>query len=161
MAACASPTGHHRGCGPAPGPARVLGAIVILLGVAAWGPLTCLEAGEADTPHERTANEIWVTDCAKCHGMAGDGKGEQAAEIDPPVPDFTDPCRRVSDDWVERTIVRGGEANHGNPAMRAHHELEDSPAVLGLLVEYVQALRPQTPCTIEPKETPVPDGQGC
>lgn len=138
-----------------------LGALALVLGAGAWGPLTCLEAGEADTPHERTANEIWVNDCAKCHGMAGDGKGELAAEIDPPVPDFTDPCRRVSDDWVERTILRGGEANHGNPAMKAHHELEDAPAVLGLLVEYVQALRPQTPCKIEKKEQPLPADDGC
>lgn len=140
---------------------RLVGALALVAGAGAWGPLTCLEAGESDAPHERTANEIWISDCAKCHGMAGDGKGEQAAGLEATVPDFTDPCRRVSDDWVERTILRGGQANHGSDAMRAYHELEDSPAVLGLLVEYVQALRPQTKCTVEPTEPPVEDAEGC
>jgi mono/diheme cytochrome c family protein len=118
----------------------------VLLGALASGPLTCLEAGEDEPTEVRTARQIWMSDCTHCHGPTGRGDGEQAPGLDPPVPDFGDPCKTRTNAQIEWAIMRGGESFAGNPAMRAHHELADAPEVLGTLVTYVQAMRVEGEC---------------
>jgi mono/diheme cytochrome c family protein len=119
---------------------------MVLLGALASGPLTCLEAGEDEPTGARTARQIWMSDCAHCHGPAGRGDGPQAAGLDPPVPDFGDPCKSRTALQIEWAIMRGGESFAGNPAMRPHHELGDEPEVLQSLVRYVQEMRVAGEC---------------
>lgn len=38
------------------------------------------------------AKKMYGYDCAMCHGTTGDGKGDLAADIKPPLKDFTDPA---------------------------------------------------------------------
>ncbi len=38
------------------------------------------------------AKKIYLQDCAMCHGAQGDGKGDLAADMKPPMKDFTDPA---------------------------------------------------------------------
>ncbi|MCA9709048.1 MAG: hypothetical protein KDK70_24600 [Myxococcales bacterium] len=117
-----------------------------LLGVLASGPLTCLEAGEDEPAPTRTARQIWMTDCVRCHGAQGRGDGPDAAGLSPAVPDFGDPCRPRSAERIEQAILQGAESFEGNPAMRPHHELRDAREVLVELVGFVQAMRAQGEC---------------
>lgn len=117
--------------------------------------MTCLESGDADDPVERQAREIWVTECAGCHGLTGDGRGPEARDLQPPPPDFSDPCRKLTDTWIERVIVSGGASYRGNPAMRPHHELEHRREILDKLVTYVQSLRREGACTEKNADPPL------
>src|SRR5271154_4922200 len=38
------------------------------------------------------SRKIFGQDCAVCHGTLGDGKGDIAADMKPPMKDFTDPA---------------------------------------------------------------------
>jgi mono/diheme cytochrome c family protein len=38
------------------------------------------------------AKKMWGYDCAICHGANGNGKGDIAAEMKPPLKDYTDPA---------------------------------------------------------------------
>jgi|ERR1700678_1124834 mono/diheme cytochrome c family protein len=38
------------------------------------------------------AKKMWGYDCAICHGAIGNGKGDIAAEMKPPLKDYTDPA---------------------------------------------------------------------
>ena len=127
---------------PTPPTLGLLGLLVVSFA----SPMTCLDPGDAEDPVEREAREIWVRDCASCHGMAGDGRGVAAAELGLPVPDFANPCRALSPEWIERVIVSGGASYKGNPAMRAHHELTHRKDVLEKLVVHVHSLRQEGAC---------------
>jgi hypothetical protein len=129
-----------------PMPTAPSASLVALVLVSLASPMTCLDPGDTDDPVEKQAREIWIRDCASCHGMAGDGQGVRADELDPPPPDFADPCRKLSPEWIERVILSGGESYRGNPAMRAHHELAHRPEVLEKLVTHVHSLRREGAC---------------
>ena len=45
----------------------------------------------AVVPNLSRGKRLFVENCAKCHGMEGDGKGPSAAELDPPPRSFQDP----------------------------------------------------------------------
>jgi hypothetical protein len=131
-----------------------------ILAFAALAPLAtepddgCLTAFDGSAPVEsstRAAHELWIRDCADCHGIAGAADGQRSAALDPRPPDFTSPCRPVQDAWVARVILEGGASFGGNDAMRAHHELEASPEVLKALVDLVQGFRASGPCVREPR----------
>lgn len=118
----------------------------IRVGILALGPWTCL-VGDLDDVEYSRAREVWIDDCADCHGLTGRADGQLAAGIDPPPPDFRDPCRKITDEWIARVILSGGASYGGSEAMRGHHELQYEPVVLEQLVTFVQALREPTPCT--------------
>lgn len=130
-------------------------ALFALLGLVIAGPMTCLDAGDTDDPVEREAVQIWIQDCGTCHGMAGDGQGVRAKELDAPPPDFSDPCRNLSPEWIERVILSGGESYRGSPAMRAHHELAHRREVLEKLVTHVHSLRREGECTERAAPPPI------
>jgi len=115
----------------------------------------CLSAFEGGAPPvaeaQRLSQELWIRECADCHGIGGAADGSKSAALDPPAPDFTDPCRPAKDEWVARVILDGGASFHGSAAMRAHHELDDRPEVLAALVELVQGFRSLGPCVVEPR----------
>ena len=104
-------------------------AVLGLSGALASGPLTCLSAGDDEPEATRSARQIWMSDCVRCHGATGRGDGEEAAGLSPPVPDFGDPCRSRSGARIERVILRGAEGLPGNAAMQPHHQLADAPDV--------------------------------
>jgi mono/diheme cytochrome c family protein len=43
------------------------------------------------TESQAHAKKMWGYDCAVCHGANGNGKGDIAAEMKPPLKDYTDP----------------------------------------------------------------------
>ena len=45
----------------------------------------------AVVPNLSRGERLFVENCAKCHGLEGDGKGPSAAELDPPPRSFQDP----------------------------------------------------------------------
>lgn len=122
------------------------------------GPLTCLEDPfeDDDDPVRRRARELWITDCADCHGLTGDGAGAAAERLPTRPPDFRDPCRKLSDAWVRRVIVSGGAEYRGSAEMKPHHELRHEPEVLEALVRHVQSLRVAGPCPTEDTPSPRP-----
>lgn len=109
--------------------------------VGALGPLTCLGGAEGvDDSAAQSAHQVWIQDCAHCHGMAGAGDGPAAVELVKPPPDFSDPCRRMSRAWVERVILSGGKDFGGSPEMEPHHELQQRPEVLRAMVDVIVAM---------------------
>jgi mono/diheme cytochrome c family protein len=132
-----------------PSPLTALAAILIA------SPMTCLEGGETDDPVEAEARKIWTRECGSCHGMAGDGAGLRSAELDPPAPDFSDPCRHLSPEWIERVILSGGASYRGSAAMRPYHELTHRPEVLQKLVTHVHSLRREGACPEGPPAPPI------
>lgn len=120
------------------------------------GPLTCLDVENSDDPSVSKARRIWIDECADCHGLAGDGDGKLAATLTPRPPDFKDPCRKITDAWIERVILSGGASYGGSEAMRPHHQLEHEPEVLANLVTFVQALRDDTQCRAAGDRDPPP-----
>ncbi len=44
------------------------------------------------TESQAHAKKMWGYDCAICHGANGNGKGDIAGEMKPPLKDYTDPA---------------------------------------------------------------------
>jgi hypothetical protein len=131
-----------------------MAAFALIASLAAGPDDGCLAAFEGSAPasaDQRAAYELWIRECADCHGIAGAADGRSSATLDPRPPDFTDPCRPVQDAWIERVILEGGASFHGNPAMRAHHELQERREVLQALVELVQGFHGPGSCEPEPR----------
>lgn len=123
--------------------------IVLYLAIVGSPDDGCLSAFEGEPPEDRDrrlAHELWIRECADCHGLAGGADGRQSAALDPQPPDLSSPCRPLKDEWVARVILDGGASFGGNPAMRAHHELSEHAEVLAALVEVVQGFRRSGPC---------------
>lgn len=115
----------------------------------------CLSAFDGAAPVEartRAAHELWIRECADCHGVGGAADGHRSSDLRPAPPDFTDPCRPVQDAWIARVILEGGASFNGNPAMRAYHDLDERPEVLSALVELVQGFRSLEACVVQPRE---------
>jgi hypothetical protein len=133
-------------------------ALAVLVGPPDDGCLASLDGGPPDDARRRAALELWIDDCADCHGLAGARDGRLSASLDPPPPDLSDPCRPVERAWTRRVIVEGGAGHFGNAAMRSHHELEADTEVLEALVAIVHEFRSGRPCDgklIRPE--PIPD----
>ena len=68
------------------------------------------------------AKKVYGYDCAICHGVNGDGKGDLAAEQKPPLKDWTDPAalKDMTDGEIFYIITNGkgtmaGEGNRAKP----------------------------------------------
>ena len=62
------------------------------------------------TPESQAhAKKIWGYDCAMCHGANGNGKGDLAGEMKPPLKDYTDPAalKDISDGELFYVIKNG------------------------------------------------------
>jgi mono/diheme cytochrome c family protein len=55
------------------------------------------------------AKKMWGYDCAICHGATGDGKGDLASSMKPPMKDYTDPAtlQGMSDGELFYIIQKG------------------------------------------------------
>lgn len=101
-------------------------------------------SGSQDHPHrydeEAVASEF-SANCARCHGVTGDGHGPDGVALDPPVPDFTSPLyhhERSSEELYE-VIAKGG-AVVGLSAMMPPWEHVLSVEEIDNLVRYLQSL---------------------
>jgi mono/diheme cytochrome c family protein len=62
------------------------------------------------------AKKMFGYDCAECHGEKGDGKGELAADMKPPLKDWTSDdtvLKSISDQQMYDLIVKGKGAMLG------------------------------------------------
>ena len=53
------------------------------------------------------AKKVYGYDCALCHGVNGDGKGDLAAEQKPPLKDWTDPDGFAGEGTAMRFVHQG------------------------------------------------------
>jgi len=127
---------------------------VALLGVA-LGPLTCLDGAVQEDESQAEPRALWLQECADCHGPTGDGDGTRSKSLARPAPSFRDPCRRVTDEWIERVILSGGASYGGSAEMRPYHELDHDPEMLRGLVTFVQAMRQDGACVAQTQEPPI------
>ncbi len=88
--------------------------------------------------------EVWVTDCAECHGETGRGDGPRASEINRPVGDLSDQSEIVtlSDDVLYNIVSEGVSENM--PAFAGDLSEEQRRAV----VRYLRILSVASPETI-------------
>lgn len=124
-------------------------AHALLVGTLAGPDDGCLGAFDPAPPADaerRAAHELWIRDCADCHGIGGAVDGSKSASLTPRPPDFSDPCRPMTDEWIARVILDGGASFNGNAEMRPHHELAAKPEVLDALVELVREFRGTGAC---------------
>lgn len=115
------------------------------------GCLAAFDSAPPDGTERRVAHELWIRECADCHGIVGGADGRLSEQLDPRPPDFGDPCRALTDEWIGRVIQDGGASWGGNAAMRSHHELGERAEVLQALVELVQGFRGTGPCHTRPR----------
>jgi mono/diheme cytochrome c family protein len=79
-------------------PALALGALVAQQPASSSSGTIPADAGTLVNPVKPTADamvrsrKIYGQDCAVCHGTLGDGKGDLAGDMKPPMKDFTDPA---------------------------------------------------------------------
>lgn len=87
------------------------------------------------------ANRALPPFCARCHGNEGRGDGQLAATLVPPPRDFSNPAWQMSvtDERIARVILEGGAAVGLSPAMPAHVNFSERPAVVQRLVSAVRS----------------------
>jgi cytochrome c553 len=91
-----------------------------------------------DQPSE--AERIFMTQCARCHGMDGRGTGEVAATLEPKPRDYTDAAWQasVSDEELRQIIVQGGQALGKSVMMPPNPGLKNRPEVVDELVRIIR-----------------------
>ncbi len=88
-----------------------------------------------------TAEKIFETRCATCHGKEGLGNGPGAAVLNPKPRNFHDLewQKATSDSTIEIAIVYGGAAVGKSPAMAPNPDLQAKPGVVTALREKVRS----------------------
>lgn len=87
-----------------------------------------------------TADQVFSTRCATCHGYSGKGDGPGARALNPKPRNYTDPNwqKSVTDEQIKKTIVEGGPAVGKSSLMAPNADLADHPVVLDGLVKIVR-----------------------
>jgi mono/diheme cytochrome c family protein len=87
-----------------------------------------------------TADQVFSTRCATCHGYSGRGDGPGARALNPRPRNYTDPDwqKSVTDEQIKKTIVEGGPAVGKSSLMAPNADLADQPMVLEGLVKIVR-----------------------
>lgn len=87
-----------------------------------------------------TAENIFATRCATCHGTDGKGDGPASAALNPKPRNYTDAewQKSVTDEQIKKTIVGGGAAVGKSPLMVPNPDLANQPAVVDGLVHIVR-----------------------
>lgn len=96
--------------------------LVFVVGLALWGagvlPVAAQDAvpPPAEPPDGENGLIIYQARCANCHGTAGEGDGELAANLPMPPAAFTDPeFRRAGDPADYFTLITNGNLDSGMP----------------------------------------------
>jgi cytochrome c553 len=87
-----------------------------------------------------TADQVFSTRCATCHGYSGKGDGPGARALNPRPRNYTDPNwqKSVTDAQIKKTIVEGGPAVGKSSLMAPNADLAEQPVVLDGLVKIVR-----------------------
>lgn len=104
-------------------------------------PVDSVAAGQtSSTSAAEKAGAFYELACATCHGRTGRGDGPAGRDLLPPPRDYGDATWQstVSDDFLARAILGGGEAVGKSPVMPAYPELADQPEVVAELVRIVR-----------------------
>lgn len=139
---------------------RVTGAVALVLSVSFIGgcnkeepkapppaPAATPAPVTATPPAEPlTAESVFKTRCATCHGEGGHGDGPAAVALNPKPRNYTDPewQKTVTDDQLKKTIVGGGAAVGKSPLMVPNPDLADKPEVVDGLVKIIRGFAPKT-----------------
>lgn len=93
-----------------------------------------------------TAESVFHTRCATCHGESGHGDGPAAAALNPKPRNYTDPewQKSVTDEQLKKTIVGGGVAVGKSPLMVPNPDLAGKDEVLDGLVKIIRGFAPKT-----------------
>ncbi|HKU45174.1 MAG TPA: c-type cytochrome [Polyangiales bacterium] len=93
-----------------------------------------------------TAESVFKTRCATCHGEGGHGDGPAAAALNPKPRNYTDPewQKTVTDDQLKKTIVGGGVAVGKSPLMVPNPDLAGNEEVLNGLIKIIRGFAPHT-----------------
>src|SRR5688572_9047104 len=93
-----------------------------------------------DTPADREAKQLFMTQCANCHGSEGMGNGPASVALNPKPRNYTDPAWQasVTDDEIKKIILEGGAAVGKSPSMMSFSMLKEQPEVLDELVRIVR-----------------------
>lgn len=92
-----------------------------------------------------TADSVFHTRCATCHGEGGHGDGPAAAALNPKPRNYTDPewQKTVTDEQLKKTIVGGGVSVGKSPLMVPNPDLAGNEEVLNGLVKIIRGFAPQ------------------
>jgi cytochrome c553 len=87
-----------------------------------------------------TADQVFSTRCATCHGHSGRGDGPGARALNPRPRNYTDPRwqKSVTDEQIKKTILEGGPAIGKSSLMAPNADLAEQPVVLDGLVKIVR-----------------------
>jgi cytochrome c553 len=88
----------------------------------------------------QTADQVFSTRCATCHGASGHGNGPAAQALKPRPRDYSDPAwqKSVTDQQIKTAIIEGGAAVGKSTLMAPNADLADKPAILDGLVEIIR-----------------------
>jgi cytochrome c553 len=119
VAPAASPSDFHDKAKPDPGPS-------------------------APTP-PLTADSVFTTRCATCHGAKGLGDGPAAVALNPKPRNYSDVQwqKSVTDEQIKKTIVEGGASVGKSALMVPNPDLAGQQEVLDGLVKIVRGFAPK------------------
>lgn len=110
----------------------VVAALALLAGLAG-GARAAPPAGDAGR-----GKPIYEEQCAKCHGVDGDGKGRAGRSLEHMPTSFTNKSKLPSDDDLFKAIRGGGKAVGKSGDMEAYPKFSDQE--VADLVAYVRTL---------------------
>lgn len=93
----------------------------------------------ADEASIERGGEIYVANCATCHGDGGVGDGPAGANLDPAPANIAHTSQQLGDDYFFWRITEGGAEEPFNSTMIAWGEILDEDARWDV-INYVQAL---------------------
>lgn len=102
---------------------------------------------DLNTPPPTSAEQVFATRCAACHGPDGQGNGPASAALNPKPRNYSDAAwqKSVTDDQIKKTIVEGGQAVGKSPLMAPNPDLANQPQVVEGLVKIVRSFGAQAP----------------
>jgi len=108
---------------------------------AAASPDNLPDAGKEEPVDAAEAKQIYITNCARCHGFQGRGDGPDADVLGVPFPDFTASTFQASrsDATLTQVITHGGTAKGLSPMMPPWGVVL-STTEIDALVAYVRGL---------------------
>ena len=120
--------------------AVLLAGALALAGAGCGGSSGGGGGGGAD-PAAAAARSLYQTRCSTCHGASGAGDGAAAGALIAKPRSFSEPAwqRSVSDEHLEKVIVRGGTAVELSPLMPANPDLEQRPDLVRELILLVRS----------------------
>lgn len=88
-----------------------------------------------------TAEGVFKTRCATCHGDKGHGDGPAAVALNPKPRNYSDAewQKTVTDEQLKKTIVGGGAAVGKSPLMVPNPDLAGNEEVLNGLVKIIRS----------------------